>query len=516
MHPAKNTMRPNFGTRLFSRRENHILFLCALWFILLAACNPTPTIAPIASPTINSNDEWAIYRPALTTAAQNDLAQLDRPTRYTLTLTYDPATLTLTGKQAVVYFNRQATPLNDIYFRLFANYPGSGGNITVTQVTVNDAPVEAKHEVQNTALRVPLASPLAPNSSVRLQLDFSVTIPRGGGHHYEDFIAGEYVTTMPTVYPLIPAIDAKGWNIDLPPPYGDLVYADASLYVVTLTVPSHLLVIASGSTIDVRDNGNGTTTWRIAGAPMRDFSINLTDKLQKASQVIGETTINSYFEPSDADAGQKALHITVDAFKTFEKRFGAYPYRELDVVQTPTTAGGIEYPGLIVIGRRLYSDQSQQDFFEFATAHEVAHQWWYAVVGNDQINAPWVDEALAQYSTLIYYEDVRNSGSFILRNVFQGQYQRARNEGRDAVVNQPVSAFSEANYSAIVYGKGPLFFDAIRKKMGDEKFFAFLRAYYERYRYKIAVPDDVLKTAEESCACNLSVEYQTWITSPSK
>lgn len=486
--------------------------------LLLAACAPTPTATPIATPTLNPADEWAIYRPALTTAAQADLARLDRPTRYAMTLTYDPSTLTLTGKQDVIYFNRQATPLNEIYFRLFANYSGAGGKIAVTQVTVNDAPVDTKLEIQNTALRVPLASPLAPNSSTRLQLDFTVTVPRGGGQHYEDFVAGEFVTTMPTAYPLIPAIDAKGWNIDLPPPYGDLVYADASLYLVTITVPSNLLVIASGSTLDARDNGNGTTTWRIAGAPMRDFSINLTDKLQKVGAIVGETTINSYFEPNDADAGKKALQIAVDSFKTFEKRIGAYPYRELDVIETPTRAGGIEYPGLIVVGRRLYADSNQQDYFEFATAHEVAHQWWYAVVGNDQINAPWVDEAIAQYSTLIFYEETRNAtaAAFILRNVFQGQYQRAKNEGRDAAVNQPVSAFSEANYSAIVYGKGPLFFDAIRKKMGDDKFFAFLRAYYDRFRYKLATPDDLLKTAEDACACTLREEYETWITSPSK
>lgn len=486
--------------------------------ILLDACAPAPTATPIPTPTPNPTDEWAIYRPALTTAAQNDLAQLDHPTRYALTLTYDPSTLTLTGKQEVVYFNRQTAPLNDIYFRLFANYPGAGGKIAVTQVTVNDAPVQAKLEVQNTALRVPLASPLAPNASARLRLDFNVTVPRGGSQHYEDFVAGEFVTTLPTVYPLIPAIDAKGWNIDLPPPYGDLVYADISVYLVTITVPSNLVVIASGSTIDARDNGNGTTTWRIAGAPMRDFSINLTSRLQKTGAVVGETTINSYFEPNDADAGKKALQIAVDSFKTFEKRFGAYPYRELDVIETPTKAGGIEYPGVIVIGRRLYADAKQQDFFEFATAHEVAHQWWYGVVGNDQINAPWVDEALAQYTTLIFYEDTRGAaaGKAIFQNVFQGRYELAKNEGRDAAVNQPVAAFDEGNYSAIVYGKGPLFFDAIRKKMGNEKFFAFLRTYYDRFRYKIATSDDLLKTAEDACTCSLREEYQTWILNPAK
>lgn len=491
------------------------------WLTLIAfvvACNPLAAPTPIPLPTRAPADEFAIYRSALTAAAQNDLALLDRPTRYGLTLTYDHNTSTLSGSQDVVYFNRQAAALNEIYFRLFANYPLSGGKISVSKTTVNGEPVTPELQAQNTALRVPLATPLAPKESAKLALDFTVTVPRVSGQRYDDFIAGDFVTTLPTVYPLIPAYDSNGWHIELPPAYGDLVYADVSLYAVTLTVPSQMLVIASGSTLDVRNNGNDTATWRIAGAPMRDFNINLTSALQKTSAIVGETTINSYFEPSDAENGRKALQVATDAFKLFQNRFGAYPYRELDIVQTPTTAGGIEYPGVIAIGRRLYALKSEQDFFEFATAHEVAHQWWYAVVGNDQVNYPWVDEALAQYSTLLFYEDARGAtaGAFVLRNVFQGQYNRAKNDGADAVVNQPVGAFSEQTYGAIVYGKGPLFFDAIRKKMGDDKFIKFLRTYYEKYRYKTAFPDDILKTAEEAYGGSLRDEYQKWITSAGK
>jgi len=491
---------------------------CLVILFIVTACTPVPNVTPTLAPSPTPTDENAIYRAALTTAAQNDLALIDRPTRYNLTLAYDAANAVLSGSEDVRYFNRQTAPLNEIYFRLFANYPDSGGKISVTQLTVDGATATFDLQVKDTALHVPLSKPLAPNASVNLHLDFTVAVPRGKNGHYNDFLAADSVVALPSVYPLIPAYDSQGWHIELPPPYGDLVYADVSFYNVTLTVPSNMVVIASGSTVGIQDNGNNTNTFKIVGAPMRDFDINLTTQLQKASAIVGETTINAYFDLADAANGKKSLQIATDSFKTFVNRFGDYPYRELDVVETPTTAGGIEYPGVVVIARNLYEDPRQQDYFEFATAHEVSHQWWYGVVGDDQVNDPWVDESLAQYSTLIYEENQYGAsrGNTVLKSYFTNLYNRAKDQGHDAAVNQPVAAFSESDYGAIVYGKGPLFFDAIRKKMGDDKFFQFLKNYFERYRYKTAFPADILKTAEDTCACSLQSEYQQWITGPQK
>ncbi|CAG0962631.1 Aminopeptidase N [Anaerolineae bacterium] len=492
-----------------------------LFAILLTACIPlsAPTPAPASTPVpTNVPDELAIFRQGLVSANHNDLALLDHPTRYDLTLQYDPSGPTLSGTQDVLYFNRQAAPLNEIYFRLFANYPDSGGKFAISNLTIDGAASAFALQVQNTALQVPLAKPLAPGASLHAHLDFVVTIPRESKTHYADFTANDSIVTVPSVSPLIPAYDTAGWHIELPPAYGDLVYADVSLYVVTLTVPSQMTVIASGSTLDTRDNGNGTTTWRMAGAPMRDFDFNFTAQLQKVSATIGETTINSWYEANDADAGKQALQYATDAFKTYEKRFGAYPYRELDVIETPTTAGGIEYPGVIVVNRNIYQNTRERDTLAFVIAHEVSHQWWYALVGNDQVNFPWVDEALAQYSTLIYFEDVRGAaaGQSVLKNNFQAVYDRAKKASRDAVVNQPVSAFDEGSYSEMVYNKAPLFFDAIRKKMGDAVFFKFLQTFFERFRYRIVTPDDLLKTAEDVYGQSLKAEYQLWILSVAK
>ncbi len=490
------------------------LFMCLA--ILLVAC--TSPVLPVATPTpkiATAVDDLAVFRQALITTHQNDLALIDRPTRYTVNLKYDPATPSLNGTHQVEYTNRQNQPLNEIYFRLFANAPDSGGKIVVVNLNVDGAPVAPELKIQDTALRVPLAKPLAPNATARIYFEWTLTVPRNSKTHYADFGAYESVTTLPSVLPLIPPYGTQGWHIELPPDYGDLVYADMSFFDVTLTAPTKLTAITSGTTIDARANSDGTTTYRIVGAPMRDFDLNFSEQLQKVSATVGETTIHSWHEPADAEAGKKALQFATDAFKVYTARFGEYPYRELDVIETPTTAGGIEYPGVIVIARSLYREGRQRDFFEFATVHEVAHQWWYALVGNDQVNSPWVDEALAQYSSLIYYEDLRggNAGANIVKQIFQAPYERAKKEGRDASVNQPVAAYDEQAYGEIVYGKGPLFFDAIRKKMGDEVFFKFLKTYFEKFRYKAATPEDVIATAEQVYGSSLRAEYQQWILS---
>lgn len=512
----------------------------AFWlFALLLACQATPTrvpssptvaiistAPPLSAPTLAPTrvpsspaptlaDDLQIYAASLTDAFKNDLALLDRPTRYNLALTFDASTSTLTGSEDVRYTNRQTVPLNEIYFRLFANYPNSGGKINITAITMDGANTATALEAQNTALRVQLARPLAPNAALNAHLDFVVTVPRNNSLHYADFTYADGTVTLPSVYPIIPAYDAQGWHIELPPEYGDLVYADVALYQVSLTAPSAMNVMASGSTIDTKDNGNGTKTWKIVAAPARDFDFNLSERLQKTSAQVGETTINSYSEPSDADSGKSALQFSVDAFKIFTTRFGAYPYRELDVIETPTTAGGIEYPGIVVVARNLYRNANRRDFFEFATAHEISHQWWYALVGDDQVNQPWVDESLAQYSTLIYYEDLRgvSAGETVLKG-FQSNYDRAKNANRDKAVNLPVNAYDESTYSAIVYQKGPLFYDAIRKKMSDATFFKFLQTYFQKFRYKVATGDDVVATAESACSCSLRAEYQQWILNP--
>ena len=316
---------------------------------------------------------------------------------------------------------------------------------------------------------------------------------------------------MAGFYPAIAVYDDEGWDREIPPTYGDATYLDIALYQVHLTVPTAMTVAASGSLIESQDNSDGTKTLTLATGPMRDFYIAMAEDFQVASQVVDGITVNSYFPPDLAEGGQAALRYAVDALALFNQRFGPYPYAEFDVVATPTTAGGVEYPGIVVIAEGLYGQQG--GFFEHATVHEVAHQWWYGLVGNDQIDAPWLDESLTNYSAALYWEEVHGTeiGAQVIDSFFEEPYEAARENGGDRAITGSVSEYTEAQYGAIIYGKGPLFFNALRQELGDELYFEIMQTYLARYKYKNATQQNLIETLEQTSDQNIASLLETWL-----
>jgi aminopeptidase N len=206
------------------------------------------------------------------------------------------------------------------------------------------------------------------------------------------------------------------------------------------------------------------------------------------------------------------LDIAANALATYEKRFGAYPYGELKLFATTTSAGGIEYPNLAGVLFNFY--EGNDDYFEWLVAHEVAHQWWYNLVGSNPITEPWLDESLTQYSALLYMEDrygVQAAQKYRVR-YFTDRFAEERNVRGDRRVGQPTAAFPRKAYFPIVYGKGPLFFEAVRSGADDARFGAWLRGYYERHRYSTAQASDLLQAADEvGLGPVVHAAYAEWI-----
>ena len=465
----------------------------------------------VATPDVNLED-LSLYQLALRPEFAADALALPDATRYFIQAgldTDDPTTLN--GLVRVRYTNTETVPLDDLYFRLYPNLPGYGGSMTIGQVVLNDEPVETNLEAQNSALRVLLDSPLPPGGVADVALPFQATLPTDPSAGYGLYAYADEVYALAGFYPTIPVYDDEGWNVEVAPPYGDATFTDAAFYQLELTVPEELTVATSGSTLDVQENGDGTRTWVAVGGPMRDFYVAMSPGYEVVSEEVGGTVVNSYYRSGQEAGGALALKYAVDALRLFSEEFGPYPYAELDVVATPTSAGGIEYPGAIVVAQRLYDEEG--GFLELATAHEVAHQWWYGLVGSDQLDEPWLDEALTNYSAYMYYEGTagKQRADFIKQRVFTDAYLTAQQERWDRRVAGPVASFSEAEYGGIVYGKGPLFFDEVRARLGDEAFLTGLRAYLQENRYGIAYPDELIAAFEEASEQQIDDLYRFWI-----
>lgn len=473
-----------------------------------SAAPATPATTPAPPPA-----DLTLMRQALLPTAQADLDAIVRalnPPQYAIDAAFDPERSQVSGSERITYTNRSRASLNELYLRLLPNLP-DWGQASVLNLAIDGRPVTPRPELGGSALRIPLEPPLRPGDRLTLQLDFVVSVPTRIAGNYGAFAFYDDVLALAAFYPFIPVYDDEGWNVEIPPSYGDVVYAETGLFLVRFQLPAGWDVAASGSIVSSRDNGDGTVTWTIVAAPMREFNLIASPEFETLKAHAGEVLLRAHVKPADAAGGRRALTYARQALTVYEEMFGPYPFQELEIAATPTTAGGIEYPGLIVIADRLLGQSG--GFFEWVVAHEVAHQWWYSLVGNDQIDEPWLDEALAQYSALLYTERVhgRAAAEAALEDLFERPYRQLRATGRDQPAGLPVGAYRPEDYGSVVYSKGPLFFHALRQAMGEESFEAFLRAYAARHRYRIATPASMLYAAVEACQCDALTPYAHWI-----
>ncbi len=490
-----------------------------------APAMPVGTTDPISTTQVAGGlavpwNEWPVYESALRPAAEIQpagllpiSATLETMNQYHLDVSLPADLSRLDGQASISYTNRSTVTLNSVYLHLFPNLWGDG--MTVSDVRVGGQAVPVSLESQASLLKISLPAPLAPRARLQLDMRFSDPIPAGQDMgNYGEFALKDNVLALAGFYPTLVVYDDQGWHLERPSLQGDVLYADASLYDVSLTAPADLTVVATGETRERRDNADGSATWRLTGGPMRDFNIAASADYRKFSRQVGDIVVNSYAVKQDAQGGQDALGWAAAALNTYQTAFGPYPYRELDVVETPTSAGGIEYPGMVVIAAGLYSDPKRRVNFEAATAHEVAHQYWYNVVGDDQLNNPWLDESMAQYSTGLYFGSQYGEASaraYVAQD-FQGRWDRVKDISKP--IGLPIDAYSEAEYSGIVYGRGPLFLLALEEQIGKDKMSALLQRYYREYAWRIATPAGFQKLAEEVSGQDLNALFSAWVYPP--
>jgi hypothetical protein len=132
-------------------------------------------------------------------------------------------------------------------------------------------------------------------------------------------------------------------------------------------------------------------------------------------------------------------------------------------------------------------------------------------VANDQVDEPWLDEALVQYITGFYYLD--SSGERALegwRNSWYGRWQRV--ELAEVPIGLPSGDYVDGlQYGAIVYGRGPIFMDALAREMGQATFDAFLRDYYQSNKWGIGTGESFRALAEEHCQSDLTSLFEAWV-----
>ena len=460
----------------------------------------------------SGSNPFDLFKVNLVVNQQKKLDASKTATHYKVDLIIDDALTSISGHQDVYYTNGEGKALDTLYFNLI---PNTGGDfLKVENIQINGSDVEGSKVFINSVLKITLAELLQPGESVEISMDFSETVPQQMGGNYGLYIFQEEILALDSFFPIIPVFDEDGWNVQNPPRNADMIYTDAAFFEVRVDAPKDLVLVASGSEVG-KAIKNGRQIVTFAGGPQRDFYLAASPRFQSASKQAGEVKITSYFPEEFSKSGEMVLATAEKALIDFSRRYGPYPYTELDLVSTPMQAGGMEYSGAAAMALGLYkmgntkSGSPNSVFLEFATVHEVAHQWFFNQVMNDQVKEPWLDEGLAQYLTYVYYLDTYGSeAAEQIYATFEKYWSRA--DMQPIPIGKPAADYEPEEYAAIIYGRAPLFILELEKEMGAEVFTHFLADYVNTYQWKTVNTQQFQSLAQETCDCDLTSLFEKW------
>jgi hypothetical protein len=383
----------------------------------------------------------------------------------------------VTGTETVTF-----TPdldVHDLVFRLVPNGPDSApaGNRLVVDGVRGDDVAGSRYEAAGASdpgglYVVDLEGELAAGEATEVELDFTLTL--GAGDFDRLGVDGD-VSWWASAAPLLAWEPGVGWARD---PFVELTGETASSpvadTVVTVSAPEDLTVLMTGARATPSPPRDGRRTWTSEEPVARDVAVAAGPFTTTETTTPGGTRVTTGVLPGGNVPGDEFSAWTTAAVTDLEAFLGPFPYRTLTVALLPDFGGGIEYPSMI-----FEASPSRE-----VLVHEVAHQWFYGMVGNSQFRDPWLDEAFASWAEAVVDPD---SGLI-------SEEALALPGPVGAAMDQYESSRS---YMRLVYDKGGAALLAAQRAVGDEVFAAAIRCYVDDAAWSIATPTDVYRALDD-------------------
>lgn len=395
--------------------------------------------------------------------------------QYNLQIDLDYAAAVLTVHQTTTYTNRSGDSLKDLRFNVMPAYYKA---FALIGVTVDGKAANTTWD--GTALVVTLPKLVRDGEQVQANLDYKITVPR----HADRFGVSQGIIALGNFYPTLAVyVPGQGWHKANYVPIGDAFFTRIADYHVTvkLTGSGDLNAVTLAHTGHlVKHEG---MLWEMAAEGVRDFAIVASNRFVTSSVDVDGVKVVAYYLPEDVTTGKAYLTFAAHTIRWMNANVARYPYSILNVVEVSADRNvsvGQEYPTLVMISNDiLETGEGLAGYPAYLVAHEVIHQWFYSLVGNDQPYEPWLDEALT----------------------VQFSYMSLDRLPRTTTATAPVSAtiydFTDENdYFEVVYARGAQFLMKLRDTMGYDAYMRFIRQYVATFQDQIAEAGDFIALAQ--------------------
>lgn len=373
-------------------------------------------------------------------AALVNRASMSLTTSYVLKAKLSYAAGTISATETIKIKNISGAAISKVNLSVM---PRAFGELTSISSFKVDGTAAAARWTNTSNLEINLGKNVANGASTTISLAFAVKASSRIATSLEGRLSkANSIMQVSHWFPII----SDGHDVRYP---GDSQYTRTAAKIrLELTTESTSIKVAAPGVRVVASGVNHV--YELANA--RDFAFGVSPIYKSVSGSAGGVSVIAYYTTG---AGSTALSYAMAALTRFESMFGQYQWTRLVVAQTGRPSSGNEYPGIVFLGGPVFSARE-------VVAHEVAHQWWYGMAGNDQMREPWLDEGIAEFAA---------SYAFGTMNAWTST--RPVNSTIYEFPNQPAPTTSgDANsYDQTIYFKSAGFLNGLRSRMGNTNFF---------------------------------------------
>ncbi len=453
---------------------------------------------------------------------------------YNIQVHLDTAAKTISAHETITYWNTTNDPIPDLVFHLYLNAfksadsiflkesgsqhrystwdPQYPGWIEVSNLRLqNGASLNFEPLFDGTLARAVLPLPVKPGESVRVELDFKALLPHvfartgfAGGSAGDYFMVGQW-------FPKLGVWQKGGWNA-YPYHANSEYYADYGSYDVDITLPANYVTGGGGIPVSTKDNGDGTQTVSYQSGQVIDFSWTASPHFKQYSRVINGVELIYLVLPEHSWSITRVLDAAQASIENFGSWYGPYPYPRLTLVDVPddgADAGGMEYPTLVTVGTESLLGVSSilpragiDHSLEATTIHEIGHQWWYAMVGFNEAEEPWLDEGFTDFSSVRLMDKVYPRAPFLFNfSNYKISYFDSRRLEYLSRPSLPMYGkawdFSALDYGVAAYSKPVVSLSTLENVLGTPTMLHLMSTFFQRYQYKHPNTQDFRNTVKE-------------------
>jgi len=445
--------------------------------------------------------------------------------KYNLSVFLSEETSTVAGNLTVDYYNDDPVNFSRLPFHLYPSgmeYATRPGFIEIINVTTLENPkTELPFEVFSgqQLMWINLSSELEPEHRVSFCISFNTTFPDGGIDRGNEHGADSNQTRIfkfASCYPM-PCVydDLDKWNTD---PYlhvGDPFYSDMAYYNLTIDVPEEMVVAATGELLEVNYYSNRKVLQFDPHCPVREVTFSASRYFNVESNIINCVNISTYFLPKSYPLWHTwALSIANEALTLYNNTLGIYPYNTFNVVEEHTHFGGMEYPLQVYITSAADQYDTPEWALELIIAHETAHQWFYNMLGVDEVDWGFLDEGLVVWIT-DYFRSIRHPDWYLFSPYRFLNTVRVYNltVGLSNKINQSVYDVIPINtdiYWNTAYIKTPTVLEHLRQNVLLNDFIPGLRLFFQTHYFDFATLSDLKDTFEIFYGDSLDWYFLPW------